>query len=741
MSVKSSKRVKSSQGPFSPPLTTTSAAAIEHDIYLDDDDDRDNDAFLCDDSQALLLLQQQQQQHGGGQNTEAPGLKPLFAPPVEEFSPTLHALGLCRELGEMMLRGEFCDLTLVTETSTIPVHVCVVAACSQAVGNYLRQSPVKYVKLSNLPGLTDIQKRALNDEFVVRNLMCDYAYFGHFSAQVRSSASAVCMLDDDDGVGAMERTVRLLAGAIGLGIAGAVQGSSRILMSRIDVANGLLIYSAAWDLGCTELERVAEAFVDANFPLVCLEQSWIDASDDLLSRILCRDELNTGAGEMEVFRAISRWAFEDFASRQIMVEAMLNNPRILRVQYLSDANLADLFTDSIVRHFAHTVKRMLEGEVERRRVGQPCEVNVPCRYFEASPSMVSPQALFCMDLEASPRPSHSAVVAVTNTTLSAATAGGSTNHHANAQLFRSIRVLPGHEKAVCSLAANERWVVSGSQDHTIRVWDLESNSTKTILRGHVDSVSVLRFFPNGQLISGSFDRSIRVWDDANGWKSAGFVAPMAHDDPITCLMVISRTNQLASGTSGGEIKIWSPLPGDGNGETGNWGLFFMLQNAHAHVLWSCCEWADSVVTGSSDTEIRVWDSSTWELRRRLQFHKDEVQALLVIGDELYSGSDDGVINVYRTNADSPVRTTSLGRAIMAFAELDSNLVVGLGDGGILVLHAKELWLVAELKSHASSVMALAVVTKRHLVSGSFDKTVRVWERNSSPTVAAAAGVL
>ncbi|KAH9261234.1 hypothetical protein BASA81_000938 [Batrachochytrium salamandrivorans] len=726
MSVKSSKRVKSSQPtpqqpqsvqvPFSPPTT-------EHDIYLDDDDDRDHDAFLCevDDSQALLLL---------GQNTEALGLKPPPIPPVEEFSPQQHALGLCRELGEMMLRGEFCDLTLVTETSTIPVHVCVVAACSQAVGNYLKQSPIKYVKLSNLPGLTDIQKRALNDEFVVRNLMCDYAYFGHFSAQVRSSASAVCMLDDDDGVGAMERTVRLLAGAIGLGISGAVQGSSRILMSRIDVANGLLIYSAAWDLGCTELERVAETFVDANFPLVCLEQSWIDASDDLLSRILCRDELNTGAGEMEVFRAISRWAFEDFASRQIMVEAMLNNPRILRVQYLSDGNLADLFTDSIVLHFAHTIKRMLEGEVERRRLGQPCEVNVPCRYFEASPAIVSPQALFCMDLEASPRPAHSVVNNI------------ATNNQ-NSQLFRSIRVLPGHEKAVCSLAANERWVVSGSQDHTIRVWDLETNSTKTILRGHTDSVSVLRFFPNGQLISGSFDRSIRVWDDANGWKSAGFVAPMAHDDPITCLMVISRTNQLASGTSGGEIKIWSLLPGgggdgddsnnEGGATAGGWGLFFMLQNAHAHVLWSCCEWGDSVVTGSSDTEIRVWDSSTWELRRRLQFHKDEVQALLVIGDELYSGSDDGVINVYRTNADSPVRTTSLGRAIMAFSELDSNLVVGLGDGGILVLHAKELWLVAELKSHASSVMALAVVTKRHLVSGSFDKTVRVWERNSSST--------
>jgi hypothetical protein len=96
------------------------------------------------------------------------------------------------------------------------------AACSPVVRNYLKQSPLKHLKLSNLPGLTDIQKRALADEFCVRNLLCDYAYFGQFSPEVRSSATAVSFLDDDDGFGAMERAVRLLAGALGLGIPGAV---------------------------------------------------------------------------------------------------------------------------------------------------------------------------------------------------------------------------------------------------------------------------------------------------------------------------------------------------------------------------------------------------------------------------------------------------------------------------------------------------------------------------------------
>jgi WD40 repeat protein len=115
------------------------------------------------------------------------------------------------------------------------------------------------------------------------------------------------------------------------------------------------------------------------------------------------------------------------------------------------------------------------------------------------------------------------------------------------------------------------------------------------------------------------------------------------------------------------------------------------------------------------------------LEKRLQFHRDEVQALLVMEEELFSGSDDGVVNVYTPLSEHPIRSTSLSRPIMAFAEFGPFLVVGCGDGGILFLRAKDLSLFAELKSHESSVMALSV-SQGQLFSASFDRTVRVWSR-------------
>jgi hypothetical protein len=46
---------------------------------------------------------------------------------------------MCQELGEMMHRAEFCDLTLITDTKHIPVHVCV-------VGEFLRALLIRYTE-------------------------------------------------------------------------------------------------------------------------------------------------------------------------------------------------------------------------------------------------------------------------------------------------------------------------------------------------------------------------------------------------------------------------------------------------------------------------------------------------------------------------------------------------------------------------------------------------------------------
>src|SRR5258706_14842172 len=78
----------------------------------------------------------------------------------------------------------------------------------------------------------------------------------------------------------------------------------------------------------------------------------------------------------------------------------------------------------------------------------------------------------------------------------------------------------GHTACVLSVSysPNGARVVTGSDDHTIRIWDAESGAVVgEPLTGHTNLVSSVAYSPDGRhIISGSSDRTIRIWDAKTG---------------------------------------------------------------------------------------------------------------------------------------------------------------------------------------------------------------------------------
>ncbi len=73
----------------------------------------------------------------------------------------------------------------------------------------------------------------------------------------------------------------------------------------------------------------------------------------------------------------------------------------------------------------------------------------------------------------------------------------------------------GHQGSVHSIAfsLDGKYIASGSEDNTVKIWSVEQKKEISTLKGHNGSVNSVSFSPNGMyLASGSYDSNIKLWN-------------------------------------------------------------------------------------------------------------------------------------------------------------------------------------------------------------------------------------
>jgi WD40 repeat protein len=340
---------------------------------------------------------------------------------------------------------------------------------------------------------------------------------------------------------------------------------------------------------------------------------------------------------------------------------------------------------------------------------------------------------------------------------------------------------------VTSVAISSHWVVTGSNDGTVRLWDLTAKNLSggPVVLGPNAAVEAVAISPNNHwLVAGSFDGTARLWDLTAKDPSAHPVVllPASEGAEVKAVAISPNNHWLVAGSFDGTARLWDLtakdptahpvvlLPPSEGAEVkavtissdNHWLVIGSYSGVRLWDLTAKDPAAHSVVLGSNEGEqvnaVAISPNNHWVVTggydgaRLWNFAAKDPSAHAVVleGDKIVNavaissdnhwavtGSHEGTVCLWDLTAKDPSAhpvvlggNEEAGVDAVAISPNDHWLVTGSYDG------AARLWdLTAKdpaaspvvLRGHEDVVLAVAISSDNHwVITASQDGTARLW---------------
>lgn len=225
------------------------------------------------------------------------------------------------------------------------------------------------------------------------------------------------------------------------------------------------------------------------------------------------------------------------------------------------------------------------------------------------------------------------------------------------------QLLSAHSDIVLCLDVHSsgEMLVTGSKDNTVRIWRKEEDGEMKCIGvglGHTHLVSCVAWprIKSSFVVSASQDLTIKVWStevncEVNEVSKLDVVlTEKGHDKDINCIVVSPNDKLIATGSQDKTAKIWrrSDL------------VLLGTLRGHKRGVW-CVQFSpvdQCLATGSGDSMIRLWALFDFTCLKTLEGHANSVLQIVFVsrGMQLLSSDSDGLIKLWTIKTSECVKT-------------------------------------------------------------------------------------
>jgi WD40 repeat protein len=282
----------------------------------------------------------------------------------------------------------------------------------------------------------------------------------------------------------------------------------------------------------------------------------------------------------------------------------------------------------------------------------------------------------------------------------------------------------------------------GGGDNTVRVWDLATGREIGQFRGHTDGVRNLVVLPDGShAVSASWDHTLRLWDIGTGAEVRRFEG---HTEKASGLAAWGP--YLLSGGMDGTVRLWEIATGKEvrrfEGHPGGvHAVAFSPDGRYALSGDSYRERGGVQDLTSADCSVRLWEVATGREVRRFTGHKSFIHSVAFSPDgrRALSGSLDLCACLWDVSTGEELRR--FPGHTLCFSSDGRRALADYADGSLRLVDLDSGREFGGLAGHTGEVLSVAVSADgRHALSGSGDRTVRLWRLpEPGPATQAVAG--